>query len=180
MFIVWTSHAIILISAAHISMSIVGHREVQICRGTYVIILNIQKLYFSFDRWVWMDGLRAASAGSSSGVLFDPSVRSLRGAESEAQTTAKRADLFIAWPFVQTTSHSSGLQWTSHLYPTAQLSSTHTETLWTAECKHYRKRFLMHTAGATLTDGPMWLLLLMLLLLLRLHLLALISPPPKH
>lgn len=37
-----------------------------------------------------MDGLRAASAGSGSGVLFDPLVSSLHGAESEAQTTAKK------------------------------------------------------------------------------------------
>lgn len=55
-----------------------------------------------------MDGLRAASAGSGSGVLFDPSVFSLRGAESEAQTTAKRPDLFIAWPFYKATGTAVG------------------------------------------------------------------------
>lgn len=55
-----------------------------------------------------VDGLRAASAGSGSGVFFDPLVFSLHGAEAGAQTTAKRPALFITWPFYKPTGTAVG------------------------------------------------------------------------
>lgn len=73
-----------------------------------------------------MDGSRAASAGSGSGVSFDPSVFSLHVAESEAQTTPERPDLFIARPLYKLTAGccEQHVRW---LY--AQLSSSHRHSL---------------------------------------------------
>ena len=78
--------------------------------------------------------LRAASAGSVSGVLFDPWVCSLHGAQSQTQTTAKTPHLFIVWPLVESSSRSGGLQRTTHLRPQLGSAAAHTETLWTDEC----------------------------------------------
>lgn len=85
------------------------------------------------DGWVWMDGLRAASAGSGSGVLFDPSVSSLRGAESGARTTAGTPDLFIAWPFYKPAGTAVGCS-VQHVPASLLHWAAHTETLWTDEC----------------------------------------------